>query len=72
MNIKTFCKKGVEKNKDIKRLVLESGNLALEPRDPKSGDFNKGLNRKVPGLVALAKKLPGLPIRFWHSLVATI
>ena len=50
----------------------ESGNLALEPRDPKSGDFNKGLNRKVPGLVALAKKLPGLPIRFWHSLVATI
>ena len=50
----------------------ESRNLALEPRDPKSGDFNKGLNRKVPGLVALAKKLPSLPIRFWHNLVATI
>ena len=29
--------------------------LAPEPRDPRSGDFNKGLNRKVSGSVALAR-----------------
>ena len=30
-------------------------NLGLKPRDPKSEDFNEGLNRKVPALGTLAR-----------------
>ena len=33
----------------------EPGNLALKARDPKSGDFNKALNRKVSSLGDLAR-----------------
>ena len=50
----------------------EAGNLALEARDSQSEEFNKGFNSKVSGLGALAKKVPSLPISFWHRFATTI
>ena len=49
----------------------EAGNLALEARGSKSEEFNTALNRKVSVWGALAKKVPSLPISFWHKNATT-